>query len=743
VSQAKDIDIFISTIDQPCLQSCINSIKLQQYKGFSLKLVKNVEPMNEAFNQMIREADKEYFIQVDEDFVLKPHCVGRLKQLISESPPTTVFVCADLYDTGRKRNVQGIKIYRTKLMKRYRFKNVIDCEMDLIRQIEADGNRWLLFKDVVGNHSPDYSPKAAFFRYKSMAEKQRFSFSVYSSDLYELLEPICSDKDRIKLFSILGLIAGMTNPRNVLGRERVKEYYNDVLYDNFESYFNHYRKGNREYSMPIDEPPEVSVIMPLYNTEEKYVRLAVESILNQTYRDFEFIVVLNGSTQKLRDLIATYEKRDNRIRCILLQKPDIRKALNAGIGLARGKYIARQDADDISHLHRLEAQYRYMRANYEIGFCGSDCYLIDMNSVVQRYYNGNPHDYEDIKETLKKHNCFTHGSIMAKASLMKQHLYSLDDSTLHCEDYDLWLRLVFEHGIRCVNLDLPLYSYRENTHGVQRSNFKTMQINAAAVHARYADKFCNVAKVEVVVVCNELGEGFRNRILNYKDVDGNQDVIILDDICSKLDAMGVPYNIDGLDDTHGKLSRYWEYTQAAAAGDGGRVVLDAGSGFSIFPAYLSRKGQKVYSTDYSYKDIREYQAAKLGLDIINDSYTFQTLKYPDEMFDVVYCISCIEHLKSMTDLDAALKQFQRVIRPGGLLIVSFDYHKKYYDFGTAGWKWSESTRYFNWDAFMAQVVPRLDTMVLIDREAPDDIADWKKPPINKHYTFALTAFRKV
>jgi glycosyltransferase involved in cell wall biosynthesis len=699
--------------------------------------------MNEAFNRMIQEADKDYFIQVDEDFILYKNCVEQLKSMIEKAPNNTVFLCADLLDVGRNRNVQGIKIYRTKLMKKYSFKNVIDCEMDLIRQIESDGNSWLLVKDVLGKHAPDYSPKSAFFRFKSMAEKQRFAFDVYSSDLYDMLEPITSDKDKIKLFSMLGMLTGMVTPRNVLGRERVMEYYNDVLYDNFDTYFNYYKgRVDRRGAMPINEPPEISVVMPLYSTDEGYTTLAIESIINQTYRDFEFIIVLNGAPATLRDLVDKYKKKDKRIVVINQQYPDIRKALNAGIGLARGKYIARQDADDISHLHRLEVQYRYMRAHHEIGFCGSDCYIIDMQSAIDRHYTGNPRKFEDIHRVLQNHNCFTHGSVMIKSSIIKQCMYSLEDHTLHCEDYDLWLRLVFNCGIKCSNIDLPLYSYRENINGVQHSNVKAMQNNARVTLTKYSD--CFGSKLEVIGIdYKEIADGFKNKILDYDDLKGNQDVSILDDLCNTLDYMSVTYNIDGLDDANGKLSRYWEYTQAATAGFGGKVVLDAGSGYSIFPLLLARSGVKVYSTDYSYKDIRMYQAARLGLNIINDDYPFQNLRYPDGMFDVVYCISCIEHLKDLNDLDKSLKQFQRVIRFGGVLILSFDYYKDYIDYGKAGWKWSESTRYFNWKAFNNMVVPCLNKMDPVDLSEPEDKTNWNKPPINGSYTFAMSAFRKV
>jgi len=115
--------------------------------------------------------------------------------------------------------------------------------------------------------------------------------------------------------------------------------------------------------------PAVSVVMPVYNGE-KYLRESIDSILNQTYTDYEFIIVNDGSNDKTEEIILSYN--DNRIRYIKNEKNlQIVKSLNRGIELAKGRYIARMDADDISLPRRFEKQITFMENNLEIGVCGT------------------------------------------------------------------------------------------------------------------------------------------------------------------------------------------------------------------------------------------------------------------------------------------------------------------------------------------------------------------------------------
>ena len=114
---------------------------------------------------------------------------------------------------------------------------------------------------------------------------------------------------------------------------------------------------------------EVTVLMPVYNGE-RYLREAIDSILDQSFRDFEFLILDDGSTDGTADIIRSY--RDERIR--FLANPErlrLSGALNRGMAEARGSFIARMDADDIARPHRLARQLAFLRRNPEVGICGT------------------------------------------------------------------------------------------------------------------------------------------------------------------------------------------------------------------------------------------------------------------------------------------------------------------------------------------------------------------------------------
>ena len=115
----------------------------------------------------------------------------------------------------------------------------------------------------------------------------------------------------------------------------------------------------------------ISVVMPVYNCQD-YLNESIESILNQTYRNFEFIIINDGSTDNSLKIINSYAKLDKRVVLISRENKGLVQSLNEGFKLAQGKYITRMDADDISHLKRLELQNKFMEENLDIDFCGTN-----------------------------------------------------------------------------------------------------------------------------------------------------------------------------------------------------------------------------------------------------------------------------------------------------------------------------------------------------------------------------------
>ena len=144
--------------------------------------------------------------------------------------------------------------------------------------------------------------------------------------------------------------------------------------------------------------PNISIIMSVYNSE-RYLKEAIESILNQTYTDFEFIITDDSSTDSSLRILEKYKNNDERITLIRnSENVGLTVNLNRMMDLARGKYIARMDADDISLPKRIATQYYFMEKNTEIGVCGTHCKSFGIG--VKEHIIKRPLLHEEIKINL-------------------------------------------------------------------------------------------------------------------------------------------------------------------------------------------------------------------------------------------------------------------------------------------------------------------------------------------------------
>lgn len=189
--------------------------------------------------------------------------------------------------------------------------------------------------------------------------------------------------------------------------------------------------------------PEITVLMSVYNGE-RFLMEAIESILNQTYRDFEFLIINDGSTDSSREIILSYN--DPRIRLIdNEQNMGLTRSLNKGLRLARGNYIARMDADDISMPERLERQLGFMERNPDIGLLGSWIEAIDIYGNIL-YKLKLPETDAYIKWTLLFENCIVHSSAFYKRDLSMK-LDGYNEQFKRAQDYDLWSKMSFVTSI--------------------------------------------------------------------------------------------------------------------------------------------------------------------------------------------------------------------------------------------------------------------------------------------------------
>ena len=184
--------------------------------------------------------------------------------------------------------------------------------------------------------------------------------------------------------------------------------------------------------------PMVSVLLPVYNAE-KYLSEAIDSILNQTYANFEFIIINDGSIDNSEKIILSYN--DRRIRYIRNEK-NIRlvASLNKGIQLARGRYLVRMDADDISMPNRIEKQVTFMENNLKVGVCGS--YLRVFGDERRVVISKLPIMDKDIRASLLVRNSLGHPNVIIRKSTLTVNGVCYDERFYRMEDWGLWITLM-------------------------------------------------------------------------------------------------------------------------------------------------------------------------------------------------------------------------------------------------------------------------------------------------------------
>jgi glycosyltransferase involved in cell wall biosynthesis len=222
--------------------------------------------------------------------------------------------------------------------------------------------------------------------------------------------------------------------------------------------------------------------MPVYNGE-KFLRESINSILNQTYTNFEFIIIDDGSKDSSVEIIKGY--KDKRIKFYRNHKnKGLPYTLNRGIDLSRGKYIARMDHDDVSLTYRLEKQVTFMEDNPEIDICGSA--IVTEFKGTDKIFR-QPSHHEEIKATLLFKNAMAHPTIvMRKKSMVKCGLL-YDPLMVNAEDYELWTRVCW--SLKMANIYEPLLNYRR--HNNQMVARETLRPAVCLARKKFVSKFVN------------------------------------------------------------------------------------------------------------------------------------------------------------------------------------------------------------------------------------------------------------
>lgn len=215
--------------------------------------------------------------------------------------------------------------------------------------------------------------------------------------------------------------------------------------------------------------PKISVLMPVYNCE-LYIKEAVDSILGQTFSDFEFIIIDDASTDSTASILKKYD--DPRIQLIVKpQNSGYTNSLNYGLSIAKGEYIARMDGDDISLPERFAKQVAFLDVNPDIILCGTLFKIIGKDQIITV-----AEQHEDIKLAMLRDCCIGHPTVMMRKSYFDKFSLRYDITKEPAEDYDLWTRLLIIGKL--YNLQEVLLHYR--LHDLQVSQKRNeQQINTA------------------------------------------------------------------------------------------------------------------------------------------------------------------------------------------------------------------------------------------------------------------------
>ena len=225
--------------------------------------------------------------------------------------------------------------------------------------------------------------------------------------------------------------------------------------------------------------------MSVFNGE-RYLREAIDSILKQTYANFEFLIINDCSTDSSLDIIKSYSDK----RILLIDNREnlgLTKSLNKGLAIANGGYIARMDADDISNEHRFERQMNHFEKHQDLVILGTQARIINEHSQLLKgpAFNKLPLSCEAVRFYCMINNPFVHSSIMMRKDIILDKYGGYDTTFRTSQDYDLWTRVVYEN--RSENLDECLLDLRIHSNSIS-ANYSKKSMNSLASMYKYSIK---------------------------------------------------------------------------------------------------------------------------------------------------------------------------------------------------------------------------------------------------------------
>lgn len=242
----------------------------------------------------------------------------------------------------------------------------------------------------------------------------------------------------------------------------------------------------------MSNSPTISVILPVYNAE-KYVCESIDSILNQTFKDFELIILNDGSTDRSAEIINQYLSLDSRIK-IIHNKENIGliATLNKGIDLAKGKFIARMDADDVSLPMRFQKQIEFLNQNNSIDIIGTS-YEKFGNDNKTIHLTTNP---KQIEIELLFHNPICHPSVMLRTKSIIEANLKFESDFIHNEDWAFWLAALSK-GLKIANIPDVLLKYRCEGQNITVKNKHTIKDRFINLYSFYLNPLFKIKNFDL------------------------------------------------------------------------------------------------------------------------------------------------------------------------------------------------------------------------------------------------------
>lgn len=298
--------------------------------------------------------------------------------------------------------------------------------------------------------------------------------------------------------------------------------------------------------------PRVSVLLPVFNGA-RYLPGAIESILGQTYTDFELLIIDDGSSDDSIEVVRSYS--DDRI--FLYSNgfnEGLVKALNRGISLSRGEFVARMDCDDISHPRRLAEQVSFMDTHPRVALCGTWVKTFGARAVTVRHFAND----EEIRAGLVFESQLAHPSVMIRKEVLDTHGLHYDENYPSAEDYALWSAISTEY--RLANVEKVLLFYRVHCRQVTAINKLESKKSAAMVSRRQLER--------LGLHPTEEEEALHGEISARVDVSSRKFVAAAESWLCQLDAANAERRAFEKQAFRRILGRYWWETCFHATGLG-------------------------------------------------------------------------------------------------------------------------------------------------------------------------------